>query len=91
MGFDPVQGLDKVAQLQMNHELSGKKLVVEDIFCEPSSPGLLGNIIRDGLSLTSLSHYIGLLSADGHSNHASNWYSSILPSVLVCAITCSLL
>ncbi len=63
--------LDKEAQAQMNEELSGWKLVVGDVFREPSCPKLLCVMIGDGVQITGMAVVTIVFAAFGFLSPAS--------------------
>ncbi|EPS61503.1 hypothetical protein M569_13294 [Genlisea aurea] len=63
--------LDKEAQAQMNEELSGWKLVVGDVFREPSHPKLLSVMIGDGVQITGMAVVTIVFAALGFMSPAS--------------------
>ncbi|KAK1292450.1 hypothetical protein QJS10_CPB17g00307 [Acorus calamus] len=63
--------LDKEAQAQMNEELSGWKLVVGDVFREPSCPKLLCVMIGDGVQIAGMAVVTIIFAAFGFMSPAS--------------------
>lgn len=63
--------LDKEAQAQMNEELSGWKLVVGDVFREPTSPKLLCVMIGDGVQILGMAIVTIFFAAFGFMSPAS--------------------
>ncbi|KAL8497531.1 hypothetical protein ACS0TY_021020 [Phlomoides rotata] len=63
--------LDKEAQAQMNEELSGWKLVVGDVFREPSHSKLLCVMIGDGVQITGMAVVTIVFAALGFMSPAS--------------------
>jgi hypothetical protein len=63
--------LDKEAQAQMNEELSGWKLVVGDVFREPSCPKLLCIMIGDGVQILGMAIVTIVFSTLGFMSPAS--------------------
>lgn len=63
--------LDKEAQAQMNEELSGWKLVVGDVFREPSCPKLLCVMVGDGTQITGMAFVTIVFAALGFMSPAS--------------------
>ncbi|KAH6819250.1 Endomembrane protein 70 protein family [Perilla frutescens var. frutescens] len=63
--------LDKEAQAQMNEELSGWKLVVGDVFREPSHSKLLCVMVGDGVQITGMSVVTIVFAALGFMSPAS--------------------
>ncbi|VAI73730.1 unnamed protein product [Triticum turgidum subsp. durum] len=63
--------LDKEAQAQMNEELSGWKLVVGDVFREPTCPKLLCIMIGDGVQILGMSIVTIVFSTLGFMSPAS--------------------
>ncbi|KAL1820824.1 hypothetical protein ACET3Z_015693 [Daucus carota] len=65
------EDLDKEAQAQMNEELSGWKLVVGDVFREPSFSKLLCVMIGDGVQITGMAVVTIVFAALGFMSPAS--------------------
>uniref|UniRef100_A0A1D1XY03 Transmembrane 9 superfamily member n=1 Tax=Anthurium amnicola TaxID=1678845 RepID=A0A1D1XY03_9ARAE len=63
--------LDKEAQAQMNEELSGWKLVVGDVFREPTCPKLLCVMVGDGVQITGMAVVTIVFAALGFMSPAS--------------------
>uniref|UniRef100_A0A6V7QS66 Transmembrane 9 superfamily member n=1 Tax=Ananas comosus var. bracteatus TaxID=296719 RepID=A0A6V7QS66_ANACO len=63
--------LDKEAQAQMNEELSGWKLVVGDVFREPTCPKLLCVMIGDGIQILGMAVVTIVFAALGFMSPAS--------------------
>eukprot|EP00262_Sarcandra_glabra_P019757 TRINITY_DN7597_c0_g2_i1.p1 TRINITY_DN7597_c0_g2~~TRINITY_DN7597_c0_g2_i1.p1 ORF type:complete len:664 (-),score=73.92 TRINITY_DN7597_c0_g2_i1:262-2253(-) len=63
--------LDKEAQAQMNEELSGWKLVVGDVFREPSCSKLLCVMVGDGVQITGMAVVTIVFAALGFMSPAS--------------------
>lgn len=63
--------LDKESQAQMHEELSGWKLVVGDVFREPSNPKLLCVMVGDGVQLTGMAVVTIVFAALGFMSPAS--------------------
>jgi len=63
--------LDKEAQVQMNEELSGWKLVVGDVFRAPSHPKLLCVMVGDGVQILGMAVVTILFAALGFMSPAS--------------------
>ncbi|KAG6387390.1 hypothetical protein SASPL_152577 [Salvia splendens] len=63
--------LDKEAQAQMNVELSGWKLVVGDVFREPSHSKLLCVMVGDGVQITGMAVVTMVFAALGFMSPAS--------------------
>lgn len=63
--------LDKEAQMQMNEELSGWKLVVGDVFRAPSNPRLLCVMVGDGVQILGMAVVTILFAALGFMSPAS--------------------
>ncbi|GLT45165.1 hypothetical protein SLA2020_190170 [Shorea laevis] len=63
--------LDKEAQVQMNEELSGWKLVVGDVFREPDCPKLLCVMVGDGFQITGMAVVTIVFAALGFMSPAS--------------------
>ncbi|KAL3623840.1 Transmembrane 9 superfamily member 12 [Castilleja foliolosa] len=63
--------LDKEAQAQMNEELSGWKLVVGDVFREPSHSTLLCVMVGDGVQITGMAVVTIVFAAFGFMSPAS--------------------
>lgn len=63
--------MDKEAQAQMNEELSGWKLVVGDVFREPSCPKLLCVMVADGIQITGMAVVTIVFAALGFLSPAS--------------------
>lgn len=63
--------LDKEAQAQMNEELSGWKLVVGDVFREPTSSKLLCVMIGDGVQILGMAIVTIFFAAFGFMSPAS--------------------
>lgn len=63
--------LDKEAQAQMNEELSGWKLVVGDVFREPTCPKLLCIMIGDGVQILGMAIVTIVFSTLGFMSPAS--------------------
>ncbi|CAN1196694.1 Transmembrane 9 superfamily member 12 [Linum perenne] len=63
--------LDKEAQVQMNEELSGWKLVVGDVFREPEHSKLLCLMIGDGVQITGMAVVTIVFAALGFLSPAS--------------------
>ncbi|PIN15964.1 Endosomal membrane protein, EMP70 [Handroanthus impetiginosus] len=63
--------LDKEAQAQMNEELSGWKLVVGDVFREPSHSKLLCVMVGDGVQITGMAVVTIVFAAFGFMSPAS--------------------
>ncbi|KAK1316768.1 hypothetical protein QJS10_CPA05g02139 [Acorus calamus] len=63
--------LDKEAQAQMNEELSGWKLVVGDVFREPSCSKLLCVMIGDGVQIAGMAVVTIIFAAFGFMSPAS--------------------
>ncbi|EYU37128.1 hypothetical protein ABFS82_10G129100 [Erythranthe guttata] len=63
--------LDKEAQAQMNEELSGWKLVVGDVFREPSNSKLLCVMVGDGVQITGMAVVTIVFAALGFMSPAS--------------------
>lgn len=63
--------LDKEAQAQMNEELSGWKLVVGDVFREPTNPKLLCVMVGDGVQITGMALVTIVFAALGFMSPAS--------------------
>lgn len=63
--------LDKEAQAQMNEELSGWKLVVGDVFREPSHSKLLSVMVGDGIQITGMAVVTIVFAALGFMSPAS--------------------
>ncbi|KAK4479449.1 hypothetical protein RD792_014963 [Penstemon davidsonii] len=63
--------LDKEAQAQMNEELSGWKLVVGDVFREPSNSTLLCVMVADGVQITGMAVVTIVFAALGFMSPAS--------------------
>ncbi|XP_074579238.1 transmembrane 9 superfamily member 12-like [Curcuma longa] len=63
--------LDKEAQAQMNEELSGWKLVVGDVFREPTCSKLLCVMIGDGVQITGMAVVTIIFAALGFMSPAS--------------------
>ncbi|XP_047948351.1 transmembrane 9 superfamily member 12-like [Salvia hispanica] len=63
--------LDKEAQAQMNEELSGWKLVVGDVFREPSHSKLLCVMVGDGVQITGMAVVTIVFAALGFMSPAS--------------------
>ena len=63
--------LDKEAQLQMNEELSGWKLVVGDVFRAPSHPMLLCVMVGNGIQILGMAVVTILFAALGFMSPAS--------------------
>lgn len=63
--------LDKEAQAQMNEELSGWKLVVGDVFREPTCSKLLCVMIGDGVQITGMAVVTIVFAALGFMSPAS--------------------
>lgn len=63
--------LDKEAQAQMNEELSGWKLVVGDVFREPTCAKLLCVMIGDGVQITGMAVVTIVFAAFGFMSPAS--------------------
>ncbi|KAL6135077.1 hypothetical protein ACLB2K_067305 [Fragaria x ananassa] len=63
--------LDKEAQVQMNEELSGWKLVVGDVFREPDHSKLLCVMVGDGVQITGMSVVTIIFAAFGFVSPAS--------------------
>lgn len=63
--------LDKEAQVQMNEELSGWKLVVGDVFRAPENPQLLCVVIGDGVQILGMAVVTILFAALGFMSPAS--------------------
>lgn len=63
--------LDKEAQAQMNEELSGWKLVVGDVFREPTSSKLLCVMVGDGVQITGMAVVTIVFAAFGFMSPAS--------------------
>lgn len=63
--------LDKEAQAQMNEELSGWKLVVGDVFREPTCPKLLCVMVGDGTQITGMAFVTIVFAALGFMSPAS--------------------
>ncbi|PIN21884.1 Endosomal membrane protein, EMP70 [Handroanthus impetiginosus] len=63
--------LDKEAQAQMNEELSGWKLVVGDVFREPSHSNLLCVMVGDGVQITGMAVVTIVFAAFGFLSPAS--------------------
>ncbi|ERN19059.1 hypothetical protein AMTR_s00061p00090590 [Amborella trichopoda] len=63
--------LDKEAQAQMNEELSGWKLVVGDVFREPSHSKLLSVMIGDGVQIAGMAVVTIVFAALGFMSPAS--------------------
>ncbi|XP_073142702.1 transmembrane 9 superfamily member 12 [Henckelia pumila] len=63
--------LDKEAQAQMNEELSGWKLVVGDVFREPSHSKLLCVMVGNGVQITGMSLVTLIFAALGFMSPAS--------------------
>ncbi|KAL6532783.1 Transmembrane 9 superfamily member 12 [Orobanche gracilis] len=63
--------LDKEAQAQMNEELSGWKLVVGDVFREPSRSKLLCVMVGDGVQITGMAVVTIVFAAFGFMSPAS--------------------
>ncbi|KAK3155124.1 hypothetical protein QOZ80_2BG0199190 [Eleusine coracana subsp. coracana] len=63
--------LDKESQAQMNEELSGWKLVVGDVFREPTSSKLLCVMIGDGVQILGMAIVTILFAAFGFMSPAS--------------------
>ncbi|XP_075502015.1 transmembrane 9 superfamily member 12 [Primulina tabacum] len=63
--------LDKEAQAQMNEELSGWKLVVGDVFREPSHSKLLCVMVGNGVQITGMSLVTLVFAALGFMSPAS--------------------
>ncbi|KAF9612107.1 hypothetical protein IFM89_038175 [Coptis chinensis] len=65
------EDLDKEAQAQMNEELSGWKLVVGDVFREPSCAKLLCVMVGDGTQITGMALVTIVFAALGFMSPAS--------------------
>ncbi|GAB4828185.1 Transmembrane 9 super member 11 [Ancistrocladus abbreviatus] len=63
--------LDKEAQVQLNEELSGWKLVVGDVFRAPSHPALLCVMVGDGVQILGMAVVTILFAALGFMSPAS--------------------
>lgn len=63
--------MDKEAQAQLNEELSGWKLVVGDVFREPTFSKLLCVMVGDGVQITGMAVVTILFSALGFMSPAS--------------------
>ncbi|XP_039140029.1 transmembrane 9 superfamily member 12 [Dioscorea cayenensis subsp. rotundata] len=63
--------LDKEAQAQMNEELSGWKLVVGDVFREPTCSKLLCIMVGDGVQITGMAVVTIVFAALGFMSPAS--------------------
>lgn len=63
--------LDKESQAQMNEELSGWKLVVGDVFREPSHPKLLCVMVGDGVQISGMAVVTIIFAAFGFMSPAS--------------------
>lgn len=63
--------LDKEAQAQMNEELSGWKLVVGDVFREPTCSKLLCVMVGDGVQITGMAVVTIVFAAFGFMSPAS--------------------
>ncbi|KAE8677171.1 Transmembrane 9 superfamily member 12 [Hibiscus syriacus] len=63
--------LDKEAQVHMNEELSGWKLVVGDVFRAPSHPALLCIMVGDGVQILGMGIVTILFAALGFMSPAS--------------------
>jgi transmembrane 9 superfamily member 2/4 len=63
--------LDKEAQLQMKEELSGWKLIVGDVFREPTCPRLLCVMVGDGVQITGMAVVTVIFAALGFLSPAS--------------------
>jgi transmembrane 9 superfamily member 2/4 len=63
--------LDKEAQLQMNEELSGWKLIVGDVFREPACPRLLCVMVGNGVQITGMAVVTVIFAALGLLSPAS--------------------
>ncbi|KAL8158736.1 hypothetical protein V2J09_000273 [Rumex salicifolius] len=63
--------LDKEAQAQMNEELSGWKLVVNDVFRAPSNSSLLCVMVGDGVQILAMAVVTILFAALGFMSPAS--------------------
>ncbi|XP_051150652.1 transmembrane 9 superfamily member 12-like [Andrographis paniculata] len=63
--------LDKEAQAQMNEEPSGWKLVVGDVFREPSHPKLLSVMVGDGVQIAGMAVVTIVFAAFGFMSPAS--------------------
>uniref|UniRef100_A0A1D1XXE1 Transmembrane 9 superfamily member n=1 Tax=Anthurium amnicola TaxID=1678845 RepID=A0A1D1XXE1_9ARAE len=63
--------LDKEAQAQMNEELSGWKLVVGDVFREPTFPKLLCVMVGDGVQIAGMAVVTIVFAALGFMSPAS--------------------
>lgn len=63
--------LDKEAQAQMNEELSGWKLIVGDVFREPTCPKLLCIMIGDGVQILGMAIVTIIFSTLGFMSPAS--------------------
>ncbi|KAJ6791598.1 transmembrane 9 superfamily member 12-like [Iris pallida] len=63
--------LDKEAQAQMNEELSGWKLVVGDVFREPTCSKLLCVMVGDGVQITGMAVVTIVFAALGFMSPAS--------------------
>ncbi|KAE8729538.1 Transmembrane 9 superfamily member 12 [Hibiscus syriacus] len=63
--------LDKEAQVQMNEELSGWKLVVGDVFRAPSHPALLCIMVGDGVQIMGMGIVTILFASLGFMSPAS--------------------
>uniref|UniRef100_A0A7N0TVP4 Transmembrane 9 superfamily member n=2 Tax=Kalanchoe fedtschenkoi TaxID=63787 RepID=A0A7N0TVP4_KALFE len=63
--------LDKEAQAQMNEELSGWKLVVGDVFREPTHSKLLCVMVGDGIQITGMAVVTIVFAAFGFMSPAS--------------------
>ncbi|KAL0284527.1 UNVERIFIED_CONTAM: Transmembrane 9 superfamily member 12, partial [Sesamum radiatum] len=69
--------LDKEAQAQMNEELSGWKLVVGDVFREPSHSKLLCVMVGDGVQITGMAVVTIVFAALGFMSPASRVATSL--------------
>lgn len=63
--------LDKESQVQMKEELSGWKLVVGDVFREPSHPKLICVMVGDGVQITGMAVVTIVFAALGFMSPAS--------------------
>ncbi|XP_042468725.1 transmembrane 9 superfamily member 12-like [Zingiber officinale] len=63
--------LDQESQAQMNEELSGWKLVVGDVFREPTSPKMLCVMVGDGVQITGMTVVTIVFAALGFMSPAS--------------------